>query len=172
MHKKSMDELDRKDVDAFREQKKNSIIVILDDIRSMHNVGSVFRTCDAFNIAKIILCGVTPCPPHRDIHKSALGATESVKWEYEKDILRVIEKLKSNHYKIIAIEQVHHSMALNNFTWNPDEKAAFIFGNEVHGINDEVLNHCHMALEIPQFGTKHSLNISVSVGVVLWEMIR
>ena len=171
MQKKTMQELQRLSVEEFKQREKNKVVVVLDNIRSMHNVGSVFRTSDAFLVEEIILCGVTPQPPHRDIHKSALGATESVKWTYEKNTVDAIQKLKAFGYKIIAIEQVHNSVFLSDFTRANDEKIVFVFGNEVQGVSDEVLALCDACLEIPQHGSKHSFNISVSVGIVLWEML-
>ncbi len=171
MKKKTMTELGRLSVEDFKQQQKNDVLIVLDNIRSMHNVGSVFRTADAFLVAEIILCGVTPQPPHRDIHKSALGATESVKWSYEKNTVEAIQKLKTEGYKIIAIEQVHDSMSLSNFSKAENEKLVFIFGNEVQGVSDEVLALCNACIEIPQHGSKHSFNISVSVGIVLWEVL-
>lgn len=167
-----MTELNRLSVEEFKNQEKNGVVIVLDNVRSMHNVGSVFRTSDAFLVEEIILCGVTPQPPHRDIHKTALGATESVKWSYTKTTTEAVEKLKLEGYKIIAIEQVHDSILLSDFEKSTDDKIVFVFGNEVQGVSDEVLALCDACIEIPQHGSKHSFNISVSVGIVLWEVFR
>lgn len=166
-----MTELNRLSVEEFKREEKSKVVVLLDNVRSMHNVGSVFRTSDAFLIEEIILCGVTPQPPHRDIHKTALGATESVNWSYAKDSVEAIKKLKDASYKIIAIEQVHDSVSLSDFSRNENEKMALVFGNEVQGVSDEILALCDTCIEIPQHGSKHSFNISVSVGIVLWEVL-
>ncbi len=167
-----MDELQRSSVDENRLASHFPIWIVLDSVRSMHNVGSVFRTADAFNVSGLFLCGYTPTPPHRDIHKTALGATDSVHWQYENDISVLLEKLKNEGNKIYAVEQVHDSTILQNFNFNPSEKAVFIFGNEVSGVSEEALKFCDACIEIPQWGSKHSLNISVSVGVLLWELVR
>ena len=172
MKKKSMAELNRLSIDEFKSQNKNDVVVVLDNVRSMHNVGSVFRTSDAFLIKEIVLCGMCPQPPHRDIHKSALGATDSVNWRYEKETVDAIFQLKEEGYKIIAIEQVHDSVSLADFTKTENNKLVFVFGNEVHGVSDEVLALCDACIEIPQHGSKHSFNISVSVGIVLWETLK
>ncbi|MBN2891087.1 MAG: RNA methyltransferase [Bacteroidales bacterium] len=166
------EELNRLTVNDFKESEKSNFVVILDNIRSMNNVGAVFRTSDAFMCEKIFLCGITPTPPHRDIQKTALGATETVDWEYVENTVDVIKKLKSEGFKIAAIEQVENAVMLNNFTPEKEQKYAFIFGNEVKGVEQEVVNQCDFCLEIPQFGTKHSLNISVSAGVVLWDFVN
>lgn len=171
MQKKTMTELNRLSVEEFKQQEKTNVIVVLDNVRSMHNVGSVFRTSDAFLIQEIILCGVTPRPPHRDIHKTALGATESVTWSYEIETVDAITKLKKEGYKIIAIEQVHNSISLSDVSKVEKSKAVFVFGNEVQGVSDAVLELCDRCIEIPQHGSKHSFNISVSVGIVLWEVL-
>ena len=154
-------ELNRKTEDEFREQEKFPIIVVLDDIRSLNNIGSFFRTADAFNIEKIILCGITATPPHRDIHKTALGATENVHWEYAESALDVVRKLQIEGTSVWAIEQTEAATPLDQFQPNPNQAHAFVLGNEVHGVAQEVVTTCGQALEIPQFGTKHSLNISV-----------
>lgn len=169
--KKTMDELDRLSAEEMRLAGKHPIIVILDGVRSMHNVGSAFRTCDAFAIEAIYLCGYTPSPPHRDIHKTALGATETVNWKHFPNTMDAIATARQNGYKIYAIEQAHNSVSLSQFNWQ-NEKIALVFGNEVTGVNDEVLQTADGCIEIPQWGSKHSLNISVSMGVVLWEMVR
>ncbi len=171
MQKKTMEELGRKTIEEIKEADKNAIIVILDGIRSMHNVGSVFRTCDAFAVQEIYLCEFTPIPPHRDIHKTALGATETVSWTHFDSTLDAIELAKKMGFKIFAVEQAHNSISLENYTTNID-KIALVFGNEVTGVSDDILQHVDGCIEIPQWGSKHSLNISVSVGIVLWELVR
>lgn len=163
------DELDRISVEEFQKIKKLPIAIVLDNVRSMNNVGSIFRSCDAFLVEKLYLCGITPTPPHRDIRKTALGADESVSWEYSKSPLELIELLKKEGYKIIGIEQAAKKTLLNHFKPSLDEKFVFVFGSEVGGVSQEVINCCDEIVEIPQEGTKHSLNISVSVGVVLWH---
>lgn len=172
MRKLSMDELGRKSVEEFRQSAKNKIIVVMDNIRSMHNVGSVFRTGDAFLIEAIFLCGYTAQPPHRDIHKTALGATETVDWIYFEKTLDAVLELKSKGYKVYGIEQVEGSILLDQFSYDKKEKIALVFGNEVEGVNDEVLKICNGCIEIPQQGMKHSLNISIAAGIVLWELVR
>ena len=172
MRKLSMDELNRKTVDEFKETEKNKVIVVLENIRSMQNVGSVFRTADAFLAEAIYLIGYTPQPPHRDIHKTALGATETVNWKYFATTAEAIAELKANGYKLFGIEQTEGSVLLQDFEKKPDEKIALIFGNEAEGVEQETLLQCEGCIEIPQFGMKHSLNISVAAGVVLWEMAR
>ncbi|WP_127141232.1 RNA methyltransferase [Flagellimonas marinaquae] len=163
-------ELNRLDVSSFKEAEKSSIIIILDNIRSLNNIGSVFRTADAFLVQKIYLCGITATPPHKDIRKTALGATESVDWEYKKDILEVVKELKQQGVSIVAVEQAENAVMLNHFEVGPTETIALIFGNEVKGVSQDVVNASDTVLEIPQFGTKHSLNISVSAGVVVWDI--
>ncbi|MEO8583702.1 MAG: RNA methyltransferase [Flavitalea sp.] len=167
--KKSSD-LNRKSVSEFRDAEKMPLVVILDNIRSMHNVGSVFRTCDAFLVHSLWLCGFTPKPPHRDIHKTALGATETVDWRYINSTLSAIKQLKDEGYAVFAIEQVEKSISLQEFSFKKEEKMAIIFGNEVTGVAPEVLQLCSGSIEIPQFGMKHSLNISVAAGIVIWEL--
>lgn len=163
-------ELDRLSPEAFKKEEKTPIIVVLDNIRSLNNIGSVFRTSDAFLIEKIYLCGITAQPPHRDINKTALGATETVAWEHVDDALSIVQQLQNEGIKVYAIEQVEGSIMLNDFKVNPKEKLAIIFGNEVDGVQQEVVNRCDGTIEIPQLGTKHSLNISVSAGVVIWDL--
>lgn len=163
-------DLNRKTVEEFRASEKAPLVVVLDNVRSMHNVGSVFRTADAFLIEAIWLCGYTPRPPHRDIHKTALGATETVKWHYADTTLEAVQKLKQEGFAIYAIEQVEKSIPLHEFSSQIAEKLAIIFGNEVTGIAPSVLSICNGSIEIPQFGMKHSLNISVAAGIVLWEL--
>lgn len=170
MRKLSMDELGRKTVEEFKQAEKTGIIAVLDNIRSMHNVGSVFRTADAFLIEAICLCGYTPQPPHRDIHKTALGATETVDWLYYADTKDAITDLKKRGYKVFGIEQTAGSISLEKFTTTAGQKLAVVFGNEVEGVQSDVLKLCDGAIEIPQFGMKHSLNISVAAGIVLWEL--
>lgn len=170
--KKTMDELFRPDSETYKNSEHLPAIVILDNVRSMNNVGSTFRTSDAFLIDKIILSGITPTPPHREIQKTALGATESVNWEYLSECTERIKQYKQEGYTIIAIEQVHNSISLENWECQSKEKVVFIFGNEVDGVSEEILTLCDLCLEIPQFGSKHSLNISVSVGIILWEYLK
>lgn len=172
MKKLSMDELNRLSKEEFKNIEKKKIIIVLDNIRSMHNVGSVFRTSDAFAIEKIMLCGITAQPPHREIEKAALGATESVDWEYHPNTLELVNKLKAESYTIISIEQTESSVFLQDFKTNENEKYAIVFGNEVEGVQQEVINASDYCIEIPQFGTKHSFNVSVCAGIVLWEIVR
>lgn len=172
MRKLSMEELNRKTVAEFRRSEKLPVVVILDNIRSMHNVGSVFRTADAFLLKGIYLCGYTPRPPHRDIHKTALGATDTVDWTYFATTLEAVESLKQEGYKIYAIEQAEGSMLLNSTDLPVRENLAVVFGNEVDGVSSEVIKQCDGCIEIPQWGMKHSLNISVAAGIVLWELVR
>ncbi len=163
-------ELDRLDVDGFKRAKKSPIIIVLDNIRSLNNIGSVFRTADAFLIKKIYLCGITASPPHKDIRKTALGATESVAWEYRENTVELIEELKQAQVRTIAVEQAESAVLLNNFAVENDKDLALVFGNEVKGVSQDVVSICDGVLEIPQFGTKHSLNIAVSAGVVVWDV--
>jgi 23S rRNA (guanosine2251-2'-O)-methyltransferase len=164
-----MDELGRLSVDEFKQAAKHPVIVVLDNIRSMHNVGSVFRSADAFLAEAICLCGYTPQPPHRDIHKTALGATETVDWLYFPTTLEAVQNLKKRGYKVFAVEQAEGSISLEKFAAG-DGKTAIVFGNEVGGVDAEVIKLCDGCIEIPQFGTKHSLNISVAAGIVLWKL--
>jgi tRNA G18 (ribose-2'-O)-methylase SpoU len=170
MKKLSMDELNRLSTEEFKSAEKTKVVIILDNIRSMHNVGSVFRTSDAFAVEKIILCGITARPPHRDIEKSALGATASVVWEYEESTLEAVQKLKENGYQIISIEQTENSHTLEDFEFSYHQPYAIIFGNEVDGVQQEVINQSNYCIEIPQFGTKHSFNVSVTAGIVMWQV--
>jgi tRNA G18 (ribose-2'-O)-methylase SpoU len=172
MKKLANEELNRISKEEFAAAKKTPIIIILDDIRSLHNIGSVFRTCDAFLVEKIYLCGITAVPPNKEIHKTALGATDTVTWEYEKNVLEVIEKLKAENVAIYSIEQVENSVMLNNFEPETDKKYALIFGNEVKGVQQEAINLSDGVIEIPQLGSKHSLNISVSAGIVIWDLFQ
>ncbi len=166
-----MDELGRLAPEENKKAEKHNIIVILDEIRSMHNVGSVFRTCDAFAIEELYLCGYTPTPPHRDIHKTALGATESVSWKHFDSTTAAIAHAKTKGYQVYAVEQVHNSISLEQLDYK-NTPIALVFGNEVEGVNVDALKDVDGCIEIPQWGSKHSLNISVSAGVVLWELVR
>ncbi|MBW6484262.1 MAG: RNA methyltransferase [Vicingaceae bacterium] len=170
--KLSNDALNRISVDEFKTKTKVPIILVLDNIRSLNNIGSVFRTADAFLIEAIYLCGITAQPPHREIQKTALGATETVEWKYFSSTIEAVNELKNLNYKIIAIEQTENSTMLNDFRCSKDEPLALIFGNEVHGVEQVVINEVDEVVEIPQYGTKHSLNISVSVGVVVWDVFN
>lgn len=172
MKKLKLEELGRISVDEFKEADKLPVCLVLDNVRSLHNVGSAFRTADAFRIEKIYLTGITGTPPHREIHKTALGATESVAWEYAEKTEDALAKLKVHGYKIIAIEQTTESKSLNQFQPVVGEKICLVFGNEVNGVGDEAIALADAALEIPQHGTKHSLNVSVCLGIVAWEMYR
>jgi len=172
MRKLANSELDRKNINEFKDAKKTPIIIILDDIRSLHNIGSVFRTSDAFLVEKIYLCGITATPPNKEIHKTALGATDTVEWEYQENVLTVIDRLKSENVQIFAIEQVENSIMLNDFQIEKEKKYALIFGNEVKGVSQVAIHESDGVIEIPQLGTKHSLNISVSVGIVVWDLFQ
>ena len=172
MRKLTMDELNRKSVEGFREAKKIPVVAVLDNVRSMHNVGSVFRTADAFLLEGIYLCGYTPQPPHRDIHKTALGATDTVTWKYFSAVSEALQKLKEEGYRIFAVEQVENSIPLQEFLPAGYPKLAVVFGNEVSGVGVEALPYCDGCIEIPQAGMKHSLNISVAAGIVLWELAK
>lgn len=165
-----MADLNRKSVEEFKQSEKVPLVVVLDNVRSMHNVGSVFRTADAFLISGIWLCGYTPKPPHRDINKTALGATETVSWQYAATTIEAVVALKTEGYRVFAVEQVEKSIPLQEFSFGDSEKIAVIFGNEVTGVDAEVVRNCDGCIEIPQFGMKHSLNISVAAGIVLWEL--
>ena len=170
MRKLENSELNRKSVEGFKESEKTPIILILDDIRSLHNIGSVFRTADAFLIEKIYLCGITATPPNKEIHKTALGATETVAWEHHQNVLEVIENLKKENVMTLAIEQVESAVFLQDFKVENKKKYALVFGNEVYGVSQEAVALCDGSIEIPQLGTKHSLNISVSAGIVVWDL--
>lgn len=172
MRKLANEELNRLEIEDFKQIQKNPIVVILDNVRSMNNVGSCFRTSDAFLIEKVILCGITAQPPHREINKTALGATDSVEWQYYKNTLEAIEALKKEGYTIMSVEQAENSVSLETFEPTKNSKYAFIFGNEVYGVEQDVVDASDNCIEIPQFGTKHSLNISVSIGVVLWHTVQ
>ncbi len=170
--KLKLEELGRIDVETFKQTKKTPLVVVLDNVRSMHNVGAIFRTADAFLIEKVVLCGITPQPPHREIHKAALGATESVDWVYEKSTAEALQNLKKEHFMIIGIEQTTDSEIITDYAINKDQKYALVLGNEVDGLSEEALSHYDAFLEIPQLGTKHSLNVSVCGGMVMWEFFK
>ncbi|MGB0891157.1 MAG: RNA methyltransferase [Flavobacteriaceae bacterium] len=172
MRKLKNSELGRITVDEFKQTKKTPLIVVLDNIRSLNNVGSVFRTSDAFLIEKIYLCGITATPPNKEIHKTALGATESVDWKYVEDTLTLIKRLKDEKIKVLSIEQAENSTMLNEFQPEENQKYAIVMGNEVKGVQQEVINISDVCIEIPQLGTKHSLNISVTCGVVIWDLFN
>lgn len=169
IRKKTLKELDRYDIETYRTLQKIPVVVVLDNVRSGHNVGSIFRTCDAFRVEKLFLCGITPVPPHPEIHKTALGATESVAWEYVETTSRALQSLKDS-YMVVAVEQAHHSIPLVSF--RPEKPLALIFGHEVYGIDEDILSMVDVCVEIPQYGTKHSLNVSVCAGIVLYHLIH
>tara|TARA_B100001093_G_scaffold55025_1_gene46592 strand:- start:263 stop:793 length:531 start_codon:yes stop_codon:yes gene_type:complete len=169
MRKLKNEELNRKSVKDFRVSKKMPLIIVLDNVRSLNNIGSVFRTADAFLIERIYLCGITASPPHKDIHKTALGATENVLWEYVHSTADIVQKLQTEGVSVWPIEQTEDSTSLDIFQPEPNKSYAFVLGNEVRGVSQEVIDICNKALEIPQFGTKHSLNISVATGLVIWD---
>jgi tRNA G18 (ribose-2'-O)-methylase SpoU len=172
MRKLENSELNRKSIEDFKHSEKTPIILILDDIRSLHNIGSVFRTADAFLVEKIYLCGITATPPNKEIHKTALGATETVAWEHNANVLEVIQNLKDKKVTVLAIEQVESAVFLQDFTIEKDKKYALVFGNEVFGVSQEAVELSDGCIEIPQLGTKHSLNISVSAGIVVWDLFK
>ena len=169
MRKLKLDELNRPSISEFKGRDKLPVVVVMDNVRSMHNVGSIFRTGDGFAVEQIVLCGITSQPPHREIEKTALGATQSVNWIYETDTLTAVNKLREQGYIIVAVEQAESSEMLNKFEPEPDKKYALIFGNEVNGVSDDVMEAIDHCIEIPQFGTKHSFNIVISAGIVLWD---
>jgi 23S rRNA (guanosine2251-2'-O)-methyltransferase len=169
MRKLLNSELDRKSVEQFRKSEKSPFVIVLDNVRSQNNVGSIFRTADAFLSEAVYLCGITATPPHREINKTALGATESVVWKYFSKTSDAINELRASGYRIIGIEQTEGSVELQNMKINKQEKYALVFGHEVNGVDQDILNLCDQCVEIPQFGTKHSFNIAISVGIVLWE---
>ena len=170
MRKLKNEELNRLRLDEVKAVTKHQLVIVLDNVRSLNNIGSVFRTADAFLIEGIYLCGITATPPNKEIHKTALGATESVNWQYFKHTLDAVNLLREKGFKIVAVEQTDKSIMLQDFMPVPNTKYALIFGHEINGVEQEVINHCHMSLEIPQYGTKHSFNIAVSAGIVLWDM--
>ena len=171
MRKLRNEELDRLTPDEVKEAAKHPLVIVLDNVRSRHNVGSAFRTADAFLCEKILLCGITAQPPHREIHKTALGSTDTVAWEYRENSMDAIDDLKQKGFKIVSIEQADESVSLEQFQIQGSEKLALVFGNEVKGVSESVVEASDYVIEIPQFGTKHSLNISVSIGIVLWDLI-
>ena len=170
MRKLENSELDRLNIEEFKQVEKTPICIVLDNVRSLNNIGSVFRTADDFLIEKIYLCGITATPPHKEIHKTALGATDSVGWEYRESTMALLEELRAEGYTSLSVEQAENAIMLNNFKIEENKKYALIFGNEVKGVSQEVVSGSDLVLEIPQYGTKHSLNISVSVGVVVWDL--
>ena len=172
MRKLKNSELNRKSVEEFKKTEKFPFIIILDNVRSLNNIGSVFRTADGFLIKGVYLCGITATPPHKDIHKTALGATESVRWEYRKRTREAVAELKEKGYRIIAVEQVEGAVSLDRIKLEKDRKYALVLGHEVRGVDQDVVNQSDICLEVPQFGTKHSLNISVAAGIVIWEVFR
>ncbi|MFO7671124.1 MAG: RNA methyltransferase [Bacteroidales bacterium] len=172
MRKLLNEELVRLSVGEFKEASKIPVVIVLDNIRSQNNIGSVFRTADAFRLMGIVLCGITATPPHREIHKTALGATESVHWEYFQDTVTAVTGLKEKGYLILSVEQAEGALSLENIQLYPDQKYALVFGHEVRGVEQKVLDLSDHCIEIPQFGTKHSLNISVAAGIVIWEVFR
>ncbi len=172
MKKLTIEELNRITPEQFKAQEKLPLVVVLDSVRSMNNVGSVFRTCDAFKVEKLYLCGITACPPHREISKTALGATESVVWEYAEDVVEVAKTLQGQGYKVFVVEQVDESVMLQDVDFQQQEKVAVIVGNEVLGVDERLLPVCDGAVEIPQFGTKHSLNVTIAAGIVIWEVAK
>lgn len=172
MKKLVLEELGRVSVEQFKKIEKMPVCIVLDNVRSLHNVGSAFRTADAFKVERIFLTGITGTPPHREIEKTALGATQSVEWRHFEKTEDAIAELKSQGYKVIAIEQTTESVSLNQFPIDTTERYCLVFGNEVHGVSEEAINVCDAALEIPQLGTKHSLNVSVCIGIVGWEFFK
>ena len=172
MRKLKNKELERIDVETFKNSKKTPLIVILDDIRSLNNIGSVFRTGDAFLIERIYLCGITACPPHKDIHKTALGATDSVAWEYRENAVDLVKELQNDGVVVAAIEQADQSTFLQDVSIDSNKRYALVLGNEVKGVNQEIVSQADLVVEIPQLGTKHSLNVSVSAGVLLWSFFE
>lgn len=170
MRKLTIEEMGRMDAATFREADKLAVVVVLDNVRSLHNVGAVFRTADAFALHGLCLCGITATPPSAEIHKTALGAEDTVAWTYHADTLEAVIALKREGYKLLAVEQVEGSTSLSDLTLSPNDKVALVMGNEVKGVRQEVIDICDGAIEIPQYGTKHSLNVSVSAGIVMWEV--
>lgn len=169
MRKLKITELNRLTVDEFKQQEKIPLVVVLDNVRSLHNVGSVFRAADAFLVKSVYLCGITSPPPHAEIHKTALGAEDSVEWRYFDDALQAVEELKKEGYTVLAVEQAEGSTLLHQFNYDNEKKYAVVLGNEVKGVQQAVINACSDCIEIPQFGTKHSLNVSVTAGIIIWE---
>jgi 23S rRNA (guanosine2251-2'-O)-methyltransferase len=169
LEKLKLDQLNRVSVEEFKTQEKLPVVVVLDNVRSMHNIGSIFRTSDGFSIESIALCGITAQPPHREIEKTALGATQSVDWTYFKTTLEAVRSLRNDGYEILAVEQASNSTMLHTFAPTQDKKYALILGNEVNGVDEEVMKEIDRCIEIPQFGTKHSFNITIAAGIVLWD---
>ena len=172
MKKLSMDELQRSSIEEFKNSGKHPLVVVLDSVRSMSNVGSIFRTCDGFAVEKLFLCGITAQPPHKEITKTALGATESVTWEYRQDVVELVNQLKNDHYKVFLIEQTDNSIMLDQYQYQPQDKIAIVLGNEVFGVDEKLLPLCDGVIEIPQYGTKHSFNVTIAGGIVIWEIIK
>lgn len=172
MKKLTIEEMGRMDADSFRRAEKLPLVMVLDNVRSLHNVGSVLRTADAFRVEGVVMCGITAVPPSPEIHKTALGAEDVVSWEYCGDTLEAVGKLKEKGYKVYAVEQVEGSEKLGEYVFEKGERYALVMGNEVKGVRQDVVDACHAALEIPQYGTKHSLNVSVTAGIVMWEVER
>ena len=172
MKKLSMDELQRSSIEDFKNSGKHPLVVVLDSVRSMSNVGSIFRTCDGFAVEKLFLCGITAQPPHKEITKTALGATESVNWEYRQDVVELVNQLKNDHYKVFLIEQTDNSIMLDQYQYQPQDKIAIVLGNEVFGVDEKLLSLCDGVIEIPQYGTKHSFNVTIAGGIVIWEMVK
>lgn len=172
MKKLSMEDLQRSSIQDFIKIKKFPIVVVLDNVRSMSNVGSIFRTCDGFAVEQLFLCGITAQPPHKEITKTALGATESVKWAYHEDVVDCITSLKKQEYKIFLVEQTDNSVMLDQFLYQKNDKIAIVLGNEVFGVEERLLPICDGVIEIPQFGTKHSFNVTIAGGIVIWEIVK
>ena len=172
MRKLTVEDMHRIDVETFKQSEKLPLVMVLDNVRSLHNVGSVLRTADAFRIEAVYMCGITATPPSAEIHKTALGAEDSVNWQYFEDTMQAVDKLKNEGYTVLAVEQVEGSLKLGNFAFEPQKKYALIMGNVVKGVRQDVVDACHQALEIPQYGTKHSMNVSVTAGIVMWEVER
>lgn len=172
MKKLSMDELQRSSIKDFKDSEKYPLVVVLDSVRSMSNVGSIFRTCDGFAVEKLYLCGITAQPPHKEITKTALGATDSVDWEYHQDVVELVNQLKNDHYTVFLIEQTDNSIMLDQYQYQPQEKIAIILGNEVFGVDERLLPLCDGVIEIPQYGTKHSFNVTIAGGIVIWEIVK
>lgn len=169
MRKLTVEDLNRIDVDTFKQAPKVPLVMVLDNIRSVHNVGSVLRTADAMRIEAVYMCGITATPPSAEMHKTALGAEDSVAWRYYNDTLQAVNELKAAGYVVLAVEQVEGSLKLGAFKFDPSKRYALVMGNEVKGVRQDVVDACDQALEIPQYGTKHSMNVSVTAGIVMWE---
>lgn len=172
MHKLTVEEMHRLDISSFRAADKLPLVVVLDNVRSLYNVGSMFRTADAFRLTGLCLCGITATPPSVEIHKTALGAEDSVAWQYYADTLEALAKLRHEGYELLAVEQVEGSEKLGTYTFEPGRKYALVLGNEVKGVSQAAVDYCGRALEVPQWGTKHSMNVSVTAGIVMWEAVR